>query len=97
MSFDRVQLLRGDAAEKYAREHGGDSEAARSGLIVNENPRTRDLVLAPDVKVLGGVQLAASSDPEPVPLTDRCSTRWTARAAPSRSSCATTSSATSSR
>jgi hypothetical protein len=68
VSFDRVQLLRGDAAEKYAEEHGGDSEAARSGLVVNENPRTRDLVLAPDVKILGGVQLAASSDPEPVPL-----------------------------
>lgn len=68
VAFDRVQLLRGDAAEKYAEEHGGDSEAARSGLIVNENPRTRDLVLAPDVKILGGVQLAASSDPEPVPL-----------------------------
>ena len=69
VSFDRVQLLRGDTAEDYAREHGGDSDAARSGLIVNENPRTRDLVLAPDVKVLGGVQLAASSDPESVPLT----------------------------
>jgi hypothetical protein len=68
VSFDRVQLLRGDAAENYAKEHGGDTEAARSGLIVNENPRTRDLVLAPDVKILGGVQLAASSDPEPVPL-----------------------------
>ncbi len=68
VTFDRVQLLRGDAAEKYAEEHGGDSDAARSGLIVNENPRTRDLVLAPDVKILGGVQLAASSDPEAVPL-----------------------------
>ena len=68
VSFDRVQLLRGDAAENYAQKHGGDSEAARSGLVVNENPRTRDLVLAPDVKILGGVQLAASSDPEPVPL-----------------------------
>ena len=68
VSFDRVQLLRGNAAEDYAKEHGGDSEAARSGLIVNENPRTRDLVLAPDVKILGGVQLAASSDPEQVPL-----------------------------
>lgn len=68
VAFDRVQLLRGDAAEKYAKEHGGNSKAARSGLIVNENPRTRDLVLAPDVKVLGGVQLAASSDPEPVPV-----------------------------
>ena len=68
VAFDRVQLLRGDAAEKYAQAHGGDTSTARSGLIVNENPRTRDLVLAPDVKVLGGVQLAASSDPEPVPV-----------------------------
>lgn len=68
VAFDRVQLLRGDAAAKYAREHGMDAEAARSGLVVNENPRSRDLVLAPDVKVLGGVKLAASSDPEPVPL-----------------------------
>ena len=68
VAFDRVQLLRGDAAEKYASEHGGDTATARNGLIVNENPRTRDLVLAPDVKVLGGVQLAASSDPEVVPV-----------------------------
>ena len=68
VSFDRVQLLTGDAAEKYAKQHGGDTQTARSGLIVNENPRTRDLVLAPDVKILGGVQLAASSDPEQVPL-----------------------------
>jgi hypothetical protein len=68
VAFDRVQLLRGDAAEKYARKHGGNPTTARSGLIVNENPRTRDLVLAPDVKVLGGVQLAASSDPESVPV-----------------------------
>jgi hypothetical protein len=68
VAFDRVQLLRGDAAEKYADEHGGDPVTARSGLIVNENPRTRDLVLAPDVKVFGEVQLAASSDLERVPL-----------------------------
>ncbi|MEP6762413.1 MAG: hypothetical protein ABJA93_13740 [Sporichthyaceae bacterium] len=68
VAFDRVQLLRGDAAEKYAKAHGGNAQTARSGLIVNENPRTRDLVLAPDVKVFGGVQLAASSDPERVPV-----------------------------
>ena len=68
VSFDRVQLLRGDAAETYAREHDLDEESARRGLIVNENPRTRDLVLAPDIQVFGGVQLAASSDLEPVPL-----------------------------
>ena len=68
VAFDRVQLLKGDAAADYAREHGRDEEDARSGLVVNENPRTRDMVLAPDVRVLGGVQLAASSDLEPVPL-----------------------------
>lgn len=68
VAFDRVQLLRGNAAEKYAKAHGGNTQTARSGLIVNENPRTRDLVLAPDVKVFGGVQLAASSDPERVPV-----------------------------
>ncbi len=68
VAFDRVQLLRGEAAARYAREQGMDVESARSGLVVNENPRSRDLVLAPDVKVFGGVTLAASSDPEPVPL-----------------------------
>jgi hypothetical protein len=68
VAFDRVQLLKGDAAENYARKHDLDPESARTGLIVNENPRSRDLVLAPDVNVLGGVRLAASSDPEPVPL-----------------------------
>jgi len=68
VAFDRIQLLRGDAAAAYARERGLDEEEARSGLVVNENPRTRDMVLAPDVKVLGGVQLAASSDLEAVPL-----------------------------
>jgi hypothetical protein len=68
VAFDRVQLLRGDAAEDYARKHDRDPDSARDGLIVNENPRSRDLVLAPDVKVLGGVRLAASSDLEQVPL-----------------------------
>jgi hypothetical protein len=68
VAFDRVQLLRGEAAASYAREHGMDAESARSGLVVNENPRSRDLVLAPDVQVFGGVTLAASSDPEAVPL-----------------------------
>ena len=66
--FDRVQLLRGDAAAEHARRTGGDPEEARDGLVVNENPRTRDMVLAPDVRVLGGVELAASSDLEPVPV-----------------------------
>ncbi len=68
VAFDRVQLLRGNAAEDYARKHDLDPDSARDGLIVNENPRSRDLVLAPDVKVFGGVRLAASSDPEQVPV-----------------------------
>jgi hypothetical protein len=68
VTFDRVQELTGAAAEKYAREHRMDSSVAARGVLVNVNPRTRDLVLAPDVRVFGGVQLAASSDLEPVPL-----------------------------
>jgi len=68
VAFDRVQLLRGKAAQAYARKHRISQETAKRGLIVNENPKTRNLVLAPDVRVLGAVRLAASSDLEQVPL-----------------------------
>jgi hypothetical protein len=69
VTFDRVQRMTGRQAEDYAISHGLDPSLARlSGVVVNDNPRTRDLVLAPDVKVFGGVRLAASSDLEPVPL-----------------------------
>jgi hypothetical protein len=68
VTFDRVQLLTGAQAQKYAKDHGIDPQTMRHGVIVNENPRTRDLVLAPDVAVYGGVQLAASTDLERMPL-----------------------------
>lgn len=67
VTFDRAQLLVGDAATAYAKSH---HLGRRSGgtLVVNENPRTRDLVLAPEVKVYGGPNLNGTTQLEPVPL-----------------------------
>lgn len=67
ITFDRVQVLTGADATAHAQKH--DKSPPASGiLIVNENPKTRELVLAPDVAVLGGVQLAGSSEPQQIPL-----------------------------
>lgn len=67
VTFDRAQLLDGDTATAYAKSHHLGRPKGGT-LVVNENPRTRDLVLAPEVKVYGGPRLTGTTQPEPVPL-----------------------------
>ena len=69
MTFDRVLLLMGEDAKAYAKAHNKKKPKKDGVLLVNDNDLTRDLVLAPDVKVQGSRQLAGSPDLQPVPLT----------------------------
>jgi hypothetical protein len=68
VTFDRVLLLSGKDAKAYAKAHHKKAPKKDSVLLVNDNELTRDLVLAPDVKVLGSQQLAGSATLQPVPL-----------------------------
>ena len=70
LSFDRAILLTGKAANDYAAAHGMATPVPNDYLVVNDNKRLRDLVLAPDVKITGNVLLAGTgtSDPSPVSL-----------------------------
>jgi hypothetical protein len=68
MTFDRVLLLLGQQARDYAKAHHKEKPKKDGVLLVNDNGLTRDLVLAPDVKVLGAQQLAGSPTLQPVPL-----------------------------
>ena len=62
LTFDRVQVLAGDAALDYVTRQGQPLPAG-GVVVVNENPRTRELVLAPDVFVSGGPALAGTPGP----------------------------------
>jgi hypothetical protein len=68
VTFDRVLLLTGKAAHDYAKAHHKKKPSKDEVLLVNDNDLTRDLVLSPDVKVLGASQLIGSLSPKPVPL-----------------------------
>lgn len=68
VTFDRVLLKMGRDARDYAKAHHKKKPGRDGILLVNDNDLTRDLVLAPDVEVLGAKQLAGSQDPRPVPL-----------------------------
>jgi hypothetical protein len=68
VTFDRIQQLAGAAADRYARSHGLSQPSPGGFLLVNENPRTRDLVLAPGVRVVGAARLTGQPEPRPVPL-----------------------------
>jgi hypothetical protein len=68
VTFDRVLLLLGQPARDYAKAHHTKKPRKDGVLLVNDNPLTRDLVLAPDVKVVGAQQLTGSPTPTPVPL-----------------------------
>jgi hypothetical protein len=68
VTFDRVLLKLGRDARAYARQHHKKKPGPDGILLVNDNNLTRDLVLSPDVKVMGAAQLAGSQDPRPVPL-----------------------------
>jgi hypothetical protein len=68
ITFDRATLLTGKAANDYAKAHKMESPVPNDYLIVNENPKTRDLVLGPKVAVTGTTVMANSSQPVPVSL-----------------------------
>jgi hypothetical protein len=68
VTFDRVLFLEGDDARAYAKANHKKKPKKDGYLLVNDNDLTRDLVLAPDVKVQGSRQLAGSPDLQPVPL-----------------------------
>jgi hypothetical protein len=68
VSFDRALLFFGQDARREARSRGLQGQLRDGRLLVNQNPLLRDLVLSPDVRVLGGPRLANSGTLEPVPL-----------------------------
>ena len=68
VTFDRVLLLQGKEAGDYAKAHHEKKPRKDGILLVNDNNLTRDLVLSPDVKVLGAAQLAGSNNATPVSL-----------------------------
>jgi hypothetical protein len=69
VTFDRVLLKIGRDARTYAKQHHKPPPGPDGVLLVNDNPLTRDLVLAPDVRVIGTTALARSSTATDVPLT----------------------------
>jgi hypothetical protein len=68
VTLDRVVFRTGQAARDYARRFHKDPPGADGVLIVNDNTLKRDLVLSPDVTVLGTRALAGSSTPVEVTL-----------------------------
>jgi hypothetical protein len=68
VTFDRVLLMLGQEARDYAKARHKKKPKKDGVLLVNDNTLSRDLVLAPDVKVLGAQQLAGSPDLQAVPL-----------------------------
>jgi hypothetical protein len=68
VTFDRALLLSGKAANDYAKAHHTKKPKGNGMLLVNDNPLTRDLVLAPDLTVQGAQLLAGSPDLQPVTL-----------------------------
>lgn len=68
VTFDRVILKTGKAAKAYAKQYHKKPPGPDGVLLVNDNPLTRDLVLSPDVTVMGAMALAGSQEPKPVPL-----------------------------
>ena len=49
--FDRAVFLTGDAANRYARDHGLETPVPNDNLIVNDNPLLRLMPLAADVEI----------------------------------------------
>jgi hypothetical protein len=68
VTFDRVVLRTGQAARDYARRYHKPPPGPNGVLLVNDNDRKRDLVLSPDVTVLGTRALAGTSTPSEVAL-----------------------------
>ena len=68
VTFDRVLLKLGKDARKYAKTYHKKPPGPNGILLVNDNALTRDLVLAPDVKVFGAQQLTGAPALQSVPL-----------------------------
>lgn len=68
VTFDRVLFRTGQAARDYARRYHKKPPGPDGILIVNDNELKRDLVLSPDVTVLGTTELAGTSTPSEVAL-----------------------------
>jgi hypothetical protein len=68
VTFDRALLKMGRDARAYARKYDKPPPGPDGVLLVNDNDLTRDLVLSPDVHVLGTRQLNGSAEPAEVSL-----------------------------
>ena len=69
LSFDRANLLTGKKAIAYSRAKGMGDDVPNDYIIANDNPKLRNLVLAPSVVITGtGVLANGSVEPKPVTL-----------------------------
>jgi hypothetical protein len=69
LSFDRANLLTGEKAIAYSRAKGMGDDVPNDYIIANDNPKLRNLVLAPSVVITGtGVLANGSVEPKPVTL-----------------------------
>ncbi|MGZ4591804.1 MAG: hypothetical protein ACXV4A_14570 [Actinomycetes bacterium] len=68
VTFDRVVLRTGAAARDYARRYHKKAPGPDGVLLVNDNTLKRDLVLSPDVKVMGTKAMAGTTTPTEVAL-----------------------------
>jgi hypothetical protein len=65
-TFDRALLYVGADARHEARVYGLQDQVHHGTLLVNQNPKLRDLVLAPRVRICGLQQLASRDRATPV-------------------------------
>ena len=77
LEFDRALFLTGKDADKASAAHGGESPVPNDYYIQNDSKLLRRLTLAPDVTVIGSLQLNSfvtkddySTDPEKHTLKD---------------------------
>ena len=68
LAFDRAQLLTGKKAIAYSISKGMGDEVPNDYIVVNDNGKLRDLVLAPSAKVYGTGILRNTTEPVPVTL-----------------------------
>jgi len=66
ISFDRAQLLTGKKAIAYSLSKGMGREVPNDYIVVNDNQKLRDLVLAPSAALYGSGILRNTSDLVPV-------------------------------
>lgn len=69
LTIDYVQFLTGDAATDAAAAHGDESPPPNDYYIVNDNPKLRDLPVAPGLTVTVVTNSDGTSDPDGHALT----------------------------